>query len=83
MAQASTLGILGIGAFYYLFLEKTRMIMLSKSSFKWFVLILIFTTAFVNGTLQPMYFYTTYMVFLFLVLASIEVSEVNEVWKSN
>ncbi|QMS85720.1 O-antigen ligase family protein [Candidatus Xianfuyuplasma coldseepsis] len=83
MAQASTLGILGVIGFYYLFLEKTRLIMLSKSSFKWFVLIMVFTTAFVNGTLQPMYFYTTYMVFLFLVLASIEVSEMNDVRKSN
>lgn len=73
IAQVSTLGILGFGGFVYLFFKKTKLIMLSKSSFKWFVLILVYVTTFVNGSLQPMYFYTTYMVFLFLVLATIEV----------
>lgn len=74
LAQASALGFSGVLAFFYLFLRKTELIMLSKSSFKWYALILIFVTAFVNGALQPMYFYTTYMVFLFLVLAAIEVN---------
>lgn len=75
IAQASTLGIIGLGGFVYLFVKKTRLIMLSNSSFKWFALILIYVTAFVNGMLQPMYFYTTYMVFVFLVLAVIEIND--------
>jgi hypothetical protein len=74
VAQASTLGILGIIGFFYLFAKKTWLIMLSKDSFKWYVLLMLFVTAFVNGTLQPMYFYSTYMVFVFLVVATIEVS---------
>ncbi|GEM_PF-1748532 len=74
LAQASALGFAGVLGFFYLFLRKTELIMLSKSPFKWYALILIFVTAFVNGALQPMYFYTTYMVFLFLVLAAIEVN---------
>jgi hypothetical protein len=73
VAQASTLGIAGLAAFFYLFAKKTEMIMLSKSEFKWYVLLMIFVTAFVNGTLQPMYFYATYMVFIFLAIAAIEV----------
>lgn len=73
VAQASTLGITGLAAFFYLFAKKTEMIMLSKSEFKWYVLLMIFVTAFVNGTLQPMYFYATYMVFIFLAIAAIEV----------
>ncbi len=74
IAQASTLGILGICGFFYLFAKKTYLIMLSKDDFKWFVLVMLFITAFVNGTLQPMYFYSTYMVFIFLVIATIEVN---------
>jgi|LGVF01.2.fsa_nt_gb hypothetical protein len=75
IAQASSLGIVGLLGFGYLFFRKTKLIMLSKSTFKWFALILIYVTAFVNGMLQPMYFYTTYMVFVFLVLAIVEVNE--------
>ena len=74
IAQVSTLGVTGILAFFYLFAVKSKIILDSKGSFKWFALIMIFVTAFVNGALQPMYFYTTYMVFLFLVLACIEVT---------
>lgn len=74
MAQISTLGSFGIIGFIYLFYKKTKLIMLSKSSFKWFALLMVYVTTFVNGSLQPMYFYTTYMVFLFLVLATIEVN---------
>jgi len=49
--------------------------LLTKDSYKWFILILLFVTAFINGSLQPMYFYTTYMIYLFMILASIEVTE--------
>jgi len=75
IAQASTLGLVGLGGFIFLFFRKTKMIMLSKSSFKWYLLILIYVTAFVNGMLQPMYFYTTYMIFIFLILAVLEITE--------
>ena len=74
IAQISTLGSFGILSFVYLFFKKTKLIMLSKSSFKWFALLMVYVTTFINGSLQPMYFYTTYMVFLFLVLATIEVN---------
>jgi hypothetical protein len=74
VAQASTLGIIGIASFFYLFAKKVQLIMFSKDLFKWYVLLMVFITAFVNGTLQPMYFYTTYMVFLFLLIATVEVS---------
>lgn len=74
IAQASSLGVLGLGVFVWLFVRKTKMILQLNDSFKWFVLILIYVTAFVNGSLQPMYFYTTYMVFIFLVLAVVEVN---------
>ena len=74
IAQASTLGILGLLGFGYLFYRKTKLILMSQSVFKWFVLVLIYITAFVNGMLQPMYFYASYMIFIFLVLATIEVT---------
>jgi hypothetical protein len=74
MAQASTLGAVGIVAFVYLFAKKLQMIMLSKSTFKWFAIILLLMTAFVNGALQPMYFYTSYMIMIFLIIAAIEVT---------
>jgi len=73
-AQASTLGILGLLALVYLFYKKTKLVLMSQSNFKWFVLVLIYVTAFVNGMLQPMYFYASYMIFIFLVIASIEVN---------
>ncbi|MCF7925251.1 MAG: O-antigen ligase family protein [Candidatus Izimaplasma sp.] len=72
IAQASTLGIVGLLGFLWLFVQKTRTLLLKTASFKWFVLILIYVTAFVNGFFQPMYFYTTYMIYIFLVLAVIE-----------
>ena len=74
IAQASTLGVLGLIAFTYLFFLKTKLILMSQSQFKWFVLVLIYITAFVNGMLQPMYFYASYMLFIFLIIASIEVN---------
>lgn len=73
-AQASSLGILGLLAFIFLFFRKTKLIMLSKSSFKWFALIMIYITAFVNGMFQPMYFYTTYMIYIIMVLCVVEVN---------
>lgn len=73
MAQASTLGVLGLGAVVLLFAKKLELLLSSKSPFKWYAILLVLVTAFVNGTFQPMYFYTTYMVFLFLVIAAIEV----------
>ncbi len=72
IAQASSLGLIGLLGFAFLFIRKTKLIMLSKSSFKWFALTMIFVTTFVNGFFQPMYFYTTYMVYVFVVLAIIE-----------
>ncbi len=74
IARSSSLGSLGILTVIFLFIRKTKLIMLSKSSFKWFALIMIYVTALVNGMFQPMYFYTTYMVYLILVLAVIEVN---------
>jgi hypothetical protein len=73
MAQASTLGILGLGGVLWLFTKKMELLLKSGTPFKWYAIVLILVTAFVNGTFQPMYFYTTYMVFLFLVIAAIEV----------
>jgi hypothetical protein len=35
---------------------------------------MLYVTAFVNGFFQPMYFYTTYMAYVFIVLAMIEVN---------
>ncbi|MEC9485783.1 MAG: O-antigen ligase family protein [Candidatus Izemoplasma sp.] len=72
IAQASTLGTIGLIGFLWLFMQKTRVILQKQTSFKWFVLALIYITAFVNGMFQPMYFYTTYMIYIFLVLAVIE-----------
>ena len=74
IARASSLGSLGLLTVILLFIRKTKLIMLSKSSFKWFVLIMIYVTALINGMFQPMYFYTTYMVYLILVLVVIEVN---------
>ncbi len=73
-AQASSLGLFGLLAFGFLFFRKTKLIMLSKCSFRWFALVMIYITAFVNGMFQPMYFYTTYMIYLIMVLAVIEVN---------
>ena len=73
-AQISSLGIIGILGFGYLFFRKTKMIMISKSAFAWFALVMIFVTAFVNGFFQPMYFHTVYMAYVFIVLAIIEVN---------
>lgn len=73
-AQASTLGILGLLGLIFLFYKKTRLVLKSQSNFKWFVLITIYVTAFVNGMLQPMYFYASYMMFIFLIIAAIEVA---------
>lgn len=72
-AQASTLGILGLGALIYIFFVKTKMILSKNSDFIWFALILIFATSFVNGMLQPMYFNSSYMNFIFIIIASIDV----------
>jgi len=74
IAQASSLGILGLLGFGYLFYKKTKLILMSQSDFKWFALVLIYVTAFVNGMLQPMYFYASYMIFIFLIIAAIESS---------
>lgn len=74
IAQASSLGVLGLLGFGYLFYKKTKLILMSQSDFKWFALVLIYVTAFVNGMLQPMYFYASYMIFIFLIIAAIEAS---------
>lgn len=72
IAQVSTLGISGLIAFAYLFVEKTKVILRGKSEVKWFLLIMIYATAFINGSLQPMYFYTTYLVVIFMMMAAYE-----------
>lgn len=72
-AQVSTLGTLGIAALIYTFYVKTKMILTKKSDFIWFALILIYATAFINGMLQPMYFNSAYMNYIFIIIASIEV----------
>ena len=72
-AQASTLGILGLGTVVYMFYVKTKMFLSKKSDFIWFALVLIFVTAFVNGIFQPMYFNSSYMNFIFIIIASIDV----------
>ncbi|AIO19297.1 O-Antigen ligase [Candidatus Izimaplasma bacterium HR1] len=74
IARTSSLGVLGFITVALLFIRKTKLIMLSNSSFKWFALVMIYVTAFVNGMFQPMYFYTTYMIYMILVLAVIEVN---------
>ena len=75
IAQVSALGIFGLVGFIFLVIRKIKLMLLTKDSYKWFILILLFVTAFINGSLQPMYFYTTYMIYLFMILASIEVTE--------
>ncbi len=72
-AQTSTLGLLGLGALVYMFYVKTKMIYSKNNDFIWFVLILIYVTAFVNGMVQPMYFNSSYMNFIFIIIASIDV----------
>ncbi len=74
IATTSSLGILGFLSVGFLFFRKTKLIMLSNTSFKWFALVMVYVTAFVNGMFQPMYFYTTYMMYLILVLVVIEVN---------
>lgn len=71
-AQTSTLGILGLGALAYMFYAKTKMIYSKKTEFVWFALIVIYVTAFVNGMLQPMYYNSSYMNFIFIIIASID-----------
>ena len=71
-AQASTLGFLGIGTLIYLFVLKTKLIFSKKSDFKWIMFVLIYGTAFVNGMLQPMYFFATYMIFIFIIISVYE-----------
>ena len=72
-AQTSTLGLLGLGALVYMFYVKTKMIYSKNSDFIWFALILIYVTSFVNGMVQPMYFNSSYMNFIFIIIASIDV----------
>lgn len=78
IAQASTLGIAGLIGFGYLFYEKTKLILQKKHTFRWVLLVLIFVTAFINGSLQPMYFYTTYMLMIFMIIAAFENVETTE-----
>ncbi len=78
LAQTSTLGLLGIGALFYMFYAKTKMICSKNSDFIWFAIILIYVTAFVNGMVQPMYFNSSYMNFIFIIIASIDVYSNNK-----
>jgi len=71
--QASTLGIFGVINLFYLFYLKVKVIQESKDIFKYFALLMIVVTMLVNGMFQPMYFHSTYMTYIFLVLAGIEV----------
>ncbi len=72
IAQVSTLGLVGIGGFIWLFVAKFKMIFQAKHLFKWYLFILIIVTAFINGMVQPMYFYVVYLMYLFLILAAYE-----------
>ncbi len=72
IAQVSTLGTLGLLAFIWLFYEKTKMILSKKSSWKWIVFVLVYVTIFINGWFQPMYFYVTFMLYLYALLAVYE-----------
>ena len=74
-AQASTLGILGLIGLVFLFFRKIKLIISSVDDFKWYALLLLLATAFVNGSLQPMYFYASYMIYIFMILASLEVNK--------
>lgn len=72
IAQISTLGLVGIGAFIYFFVVKTKIILSKNTEWKWIIFTLVYVTAFVNGWFQPMYFYTTYLLYLFIVLSIYE-----------
>lgn len=72
IAQASTLGILGLSAFVWLFVVKVKMLLEKKNSWTITMFVLLFVTAFINGWVQPMYFYASYMIYLFLLLAIYE-----------
>jgi len=72
IAQVSTLGFTGIIAFIYLFFKKTKLILSKNHEIKWYLLIMIYVTAFVNGSLQPMYFYVSHLVVIFMILAVYE-----------
>ncbi len=72
IAQVSTLGIMGLGVFVWLFVEKVKLILSKKNTWKRVVLLLVFVTAFVNGWVQPMYFYITYTIYLVMILAIYE-----------
>lgn len=78
IAQVSTLGLVGIGAFIYFFIEKTKIILSKHTEWKWVVFTLIYATAFVNGWFQPMYFYVTYVLYLFIILSIYENIESNQ-----
>lgn len=74
--QTLTLGTLGIIAFIYLQIKKFLLVIKIDPIKRYIVLVLLFVTIIVNGMFQPMYYYATYMFYLFLVLASVE-KEVN------
>ena len=76
IAQTMTLGTLGLVAFSFLLFRKVRLLFRSDDNIKWFILILLLVTMFINGMVQPMYYYTSYMMFIFLILAMIEVKTV-------
>lgn len=75
IAQTTTLGVFGLGAFGFLCYRKFKLIFRAKDPFKWFAFVLIIVTVFINGMVQPMYYYTSYMMYLFLILALIEVKQ--------
>jgi hypothetical protein len=73
-AQVSTLGVLGILGLLYLFVEKAKLLIKNRQSFAYYLGVIIFCTTFVNGSLQPMYFYTSFMASLFLIIAAYEIT---------
>ena len=75
IAQVSTLGVVGFAALSWLFIEKVKLIFSKKNTWKRVVVVLVFVTAFVNGWVQPMYFYITYLIYLVMILAVYENSE--------
>lgn len=74
--QTLTLGTLGVIAFIYLQVKKLILVIKIDPVKRYIILVLLFVTIVVNGMFQPMYYYATYMFYLFLVLASVE-KEVN------
>lgn len=78
LLQTLTLGIAGLAAFIYLWFEKIKLLFRSVNKYKWFVLVMLLTTTFVNGLVQPVYYNMNYSIYMLLVVASFEVAASKE-----